>query len=69
MPHRDRQPPTPADEGQLRRSLQDRRLADQLRQNLLRRKIQSRARDGQATEGQGQTAHRRPKLDRGSDVE
>jgi len=69
MPHRDRQPPSLAEEGQFRRSLQDRRLADQLRQNLLRRKIQSRARGGQATEGQGQTAHRRPKLDSGSDVE
>lgn len=69
MPHRDRQPPRLAEDGQLRRSLQDRRLADQLRQNLLRRKIQSRARDVQATEDQGQTGHRRPKPDRGSDVE
>jgi hypothetical protein len=69
MPRRDRQPPSLADEGQLRRSLRDRRLADQLRQNLLRRKIQSRARDGQAAGSQGQTAHRPPKSDRGSDVE
>lgn len=49
MPRRDRKQPSLTEDGQRRRSLHERRLADQLRQNLLRRKSQSRARDAQGT--------------------
>lgn len=45
MPDRDRQHPNLSEDGLHRRSLQERRLADQLRQNLLRRKLQQRARN------------------------
>jgi hypothetical protein len=66
---RDRQTPSLAEEGQRRRSQLDSRLADQLRQNLLRRKIQTRARDTLASEGQGQAAQSQPKPERGTDLE
>ncbi len=44
MSDRDRPLPSFSEDGLNRRSLQERRLADQLRQNLLRRKLQQRAR-------------------------
>jgi len=44
MSDRDRPSPNTSEDGLIRRSLQERRLADQLRQNLLRRKLQQRAR-------------------------
>jgi hypothetical protein len=69
MAARDRQLPRPTTAGQRRRSLQERRLADQLRQNLLRRKMQSRARGGEASEDRAPTARDRPNSENDGELE